>query len=72
MSLTALLFSAVGETGAYRQAGIHKVQVAEFYQCWCFSATGGWPMGRARRARTRTRYLPEGFGKMSEMAILRH
>ena len=41
MSLTALLFSAVGETGPYRQAGIHKVQVAEFYQCWCFSATGG-------------------------------
>jgi len=31
-----------------------------------------WPMGRSRRARTRTRYLPEGFGKMSEMAILRH
>ena len=41
MSLTALLFSAVGETEPYRQAGIHKVQVAEFYQCWCFSATGG-------------------------------
>jgi hypothetical protein len=41
MSLTALLFSAVGETRPYRQAGIHKVQVAEFYQCWCFSATGG-------------------------------
>jgi hypothetical protein len=39
MSLTVLFFSVVGETEQFGQTAIHKSQVAEFYQRWCFSAT---------------------------------
>jgi hypothetical protein len=45
MGLTALVFSAVEETGRFGFPAIHKGAVAEFYRCWCFSATSGQGMG---------------------------
>jgi hypothetical protein len=39
MGLTALLFSGLGDKGQFGRAATHKAWVAEFYRCWCFSAT---------------------------------
>jgi hypothetical protein len=39
VGLTALLFSGLGEKGRFGHAATHKGRVAEFYRCWCFSAT---------------------------------
>jgi hypothetical protein len=41
-----LIFSRVGETEQCGGPAIHKREVAEFYQYWCFSATGGCAQDR--------------------------
>jgi len=42
MGLTVLVISVLEGTGQFGNSAIHKPQVAEFYQCWCFSATTWW------------------------------
>ena len=62
MGLTALVFSAVEETGPFGYAAIHKGVVAEFYRCWCFSATSGrvWEVLTARiSGRSHTMCFPD-------------
>ena len=39
MGLTVLVISVLEGTEQFGDTAIHKPQVAEFYQCWCFSAT---------------------------------
>jgi hypothetical protein len=39
MGLTVLVISVLEGTEQFGNTAIHKPQVAEFYQCWCFSAT---------------------------------
>lgn len=72
MSLTALVFSVLGEIEHFGDTAIHKPQVAEFYQCWCFSATsGGRPaLLDSSIERVRPDYVIPGWAEIGHSARL--